>query len=155
MLSHLSGKTLGHMNFTILGSFVLIMFTWKIHIDVLWIRNGLVSLHSLIYDNPIHQYWLHHPNKKIVCFFFLSIWNIFAWKIFFVNIVVLEKLHLQFSLLMSFCCYLSRLYLYRILYLRYWAVNVNTKRAFLYFWRIIELAKFGLQDLYGHSWLGL
>lgn len=42
------------MNLTIWRSYVLILFTWKIHIHVLWIRSGLVSLHGLIYgDNSV------------------------------------------------------------------------------------------------------
>lgn len=153
MLScYLSGKTLVHMNFNILGSLVLILFTWKIHIDVLWLRNGLVSLYCLIYDDkPIIDTSFTILVKNIG-FFCLSEICLHE-KIFFVNIVLL---HLQFSLFMSFFCYhLSKVSLYCILYLRYWAVNVNTRRFFLYFERIIELAKFGLQDQYVHSWLGL
>lgn len=77
---YLSGKTLVHMNFTILGSFVLMLFPWKIHIDVLLIRNGLISLHCLIYDdNPIINTGFTIPVKK-KWGFFLSVWNNFSWK---------------------------------------------------------------------------
>lgn len=97
--------------------------------------------------------WLHHSSKK-KGFFLLS--KISLCEKHFWWAVMLEKLHLHFSLLMLFfCCCSSRLYLCCILYFRFWAGNVNIRRSFLYFERTIKPAKFGLQDQYVHSWLGL
>jgi len=70
--------------------------------------------------------------------------------------VMLEKLHLQFSLFVAFFfCHSSRINLYCVLCLRYWVTDVNARRSFFYFERKIELTKSGLQGQYVLSWLGL
>lgn len=113
---YLSGKTIVRMNFTILGSFALILLIWKVLIDVPWIRDWLVSLHCLIYDDsPITGtgFTILVKNIEVFCLSEISLHE----KIFFVTIVMLKKLHLQFSLFMSFFYYhLSRVYLYGTLY---------------------------------------
>lgn len=71
-------------------SFVFILFPRKMHIDVMWIKNGPVSLHCFICnDNPVFHNGITILFKNNRFFFFL-IKNIFIWKIFLVSYGVRE-----------------------------------------------------------------